>query len=354
MYNKCYLPLVSVIVPYYKASLTIEKCINSITNQTYKNLEILIINDGSKDESTSIIHSLSKNDARIKYLEHSENKGVSAARNTGIDNCTGKLIYFVDADDWLVLDAVSKLIEPFIREGAQLSTAPHFQYITKNRVLKKGYQLTKNNLFSKNDIRLYVLDYLKIPYKYIMFVHCWNKIYIRDIIIKNEIYFDTNLSQLEDTNFNFKYINFIEKICYVHSFTYYHYIEKKSDSASALSGSEENALEKSVKAFEPIFIFLKSFQLNSTKLRSLKGHHFISISIIFLIRMTRRLVKHPNLKNLKFISEWIQSDYFQKNKKFYKMQKNESFIISYFIKFNSSNLLLFSLILRVLYLKFRN
>ena len=102
-----YTLLVSVIIPYYKANDTIKRCINSVINQTYKYLEIIIINDGSKDKIKCLIENLFKNENRIKYIEHSTNKGVSAARNTGIANANGHLIFFVEADDWIEIDAIS-------------------------------------------------------------------------------------------------------------------------------------------------------------------------------------------------------------------------------------------------------
>ena len=349
-----YYLLVSVIIPYYKASKTIKRCLNSVIDQKYKNLEILVINDGSKDKIESLIKHLFRNEKRIKYIEHSKNKGVSTARNTGINNASGELIYFVDADDWLSTDAISKLVEPFFKKKVQLSTAPHYQYINHKKVLKKEYHINQNKLFLKNDTYLYVLDYLKIPYKYIMFVHCWNKIYLKNILIQNQIYFETSLSQLEDTNFNFKYLKVIDAIYYVHSYTYFHYIEKKSDSASGLSGSEEKALEKCVLAFDTIFTFLKSFKMDHLKQRSLRGHHFITISIIFLIRMTRRLIKQPNFKNMNNIRRWINSNYFQENKRFYRVQKKESYLISFAIKHDSSILLILSFVFRVFFLKLKS
>ena len=346
--------LVSVIIPYYNASETIKRCINSVIDQTYNNLEILVINDGSKDKIGSSIKDLFINEKRIRYIKHSKNKGVSAARNTGINSASGPLIYFVDADDWLAIDAISKLVKPFLEKKVQLSTAPHYQYINHKKVLKKEYHINQNKLLLKKDTYLYVLDYLKIPYKYIMFVHCWNKIYLKDILIKNQIYFDTNLSQLEDTNFNFKYLKVIDKIYYVHSFTYFHYIEKKSTSASSLSGSEENALEKCVLAFDPIFSFLKYFKIDRSKQTSLRGHHFITISIIFLIRMTRILIKQPNFKKINNIKNWINSKHFQENKNFYKVQKNESYLISFFIKRDSSVALVLSFVARVFFIKLKS
>ena len=101
---------VSVIVPVYNLFNYISKCISSIVSQTYKDLEIIIINDGSTDNSISEINRLASTDNRIIVIDK-KNEGVSVARNTGIERATGKYIMFVDGDDWIDTDMVQKLID---------------------------------------------------------------------------------------------------------------------------------------------------------------------------------------------------------------------------------------------------
>ena len=100
--------LISVVVPVYNVENYLEKCVSSITNQTYKNLEIILVNDGSKDNSGAICDDLAKNDSRIKVI-HKENGGLSDARNTGINVATGEYIGFVDSDDWIERDMYEQL-----------------------------------------------------------------------------------------------------------------------------------------------------------------------------------------------------------------------------------------------------
>ena len=91
----------SVIIPVYNCELQINRCIESIINQTYKNIEIIIVDDGSKDQSGKLCDQLKENDNRIIVI-HQKNCGVSEARNTGLKVCSGDLITFVDADDYLI------------------------------------------------------------------------------------------------------------------------------------------------------------------------------------------------------------------------------------------------------------
>lgn len=99
--------LISVIIPVYNAESYVEKCVNSVANQTYRNLEIIIVDDGSVDESVKICKSLQAKDGRIK-LFCKENGGVSSARNVGLQHCNGSFFAFVDADDYIGEDFVSK------------------------------------------------------------------------------------------------------------------------------------------------------------------------------------------------------------------------------------------------------
>ena len=104
--------LISIIIPVYNAGKYLNKLLSDVINQTYQNLEIVVINDGSNDESPQILEDFSKKDARIKVISV-KNGGVSKARNIGIDNAHGKLIRFVDADDRVPLNSTEYLVEAF-------------------------------------------------------------------------------------------------------------------------------------------------------------------------------------------------------------------------------------------------
>lgn len=101
-------PLISVIVPIYNVEIYLDKCVNSIVNQTYKNLEILLIDDGSPDNCPNMCEIWKKKDNRINVI-HKENGGLSSARNTGLDNCNGEFVSFIDSDDWVDERFIEKL-----------------------------------------------------------------------------------------------------------------------------------------------------------------------------------------------------------------------------------------------------
>ncbi len=110
---------ISVIVPVYNVSEYLRRCVSSITNQTYQNTEIVLIDDGSTDESGNICDELALSDNRIKVI-HQENKGLSGARNTGLDNSTGSFIFFCDSDDYLKNDALDKMLFKLKQDHADI------------------------------------------------------------------------------------------------------------------------------------------------------------------------------------------------------------------------------------------
>lgn len=131
-------PLVSVIVPIYNVEQYVERCIRSIVNQTYTNLEILLIDDGSPDRCPTICDMWAQKDSRIKVV-HKPNGGLSSARNAGLDICNGDFISFVDSDDWIERDMIQFLLDACIKNGCALAVCGryvHYEKINKLQIDK--------------------------------------------------------------------------------------------------------------------------------------------------------------------------------------------------------------------------
>ena len=116
---------ISVIVPVYNVEQYLERCVDSIINQTYKNLEIILVNDGSTDNSGQLCDELAKKDDRIRVI-HKKNGGLSDARNVGIDEAESELIGFIDSDDYIDEDMYELLINNMKNANADLSMCGHF------------------------------------------------------------------------------------------------------------------------------------------------------------------------------------------------------------------------------------
>ena len=113
--------LVSVIIPVYKVEQYLERCVRSVTSQTYDNLEILLIDDGSPDRCGEMCDSFAAEDRRIRVI-HQKNGGLSAARNTGIDASSGQWLFFIDSDDFIHRDCIGKLLAAAETSGADIAS----------------------------------------------------------------------------------------------------------------------------------------------------------------------------------------------------------------------------------------
>ncbi len=211
-------PLISIIVPVYNVSKYIEECIQSILTQTYRNFEVLLIDDGSTDDSGSICDLYEKKDMRIKVI-HQCNCGVSEARNRGIECAQGVYLAFVDSDDWLEDDYLEQLLshmKPFGMVSCE---------VTKNdgKSIKKG-------CIDKMDREE---AYISICDAYGMGGFVWGKLFDRNLIEQEKISFDKDIAICEDLIFNSYYLskcnfpikNFHRRL--------YHY---RKNNAGALSG----------------------------------------------------------------------------------------------------------------------
>lgn len=143
--------IISIIVPIYNVDQYLDKCINSIINQTYKNIEIILIDDGSTDNSLTICNNYSKQDSRIKVI-HKENGGLSDARNKGIEIAKGEYITFIDSDDYVDLDYVEILYNTITKYEADISISTHrilFPNKTVDKYTFEEYVSTKEEILDK-------------------------------------------------------------------------------------------------------------------------------------------------------------------------------------------------------------
>ncbi len=211
---------VSIIVPVYNCEKSIERCIKSICNQTYDNIEIIIVDDGSKDNSGIICDELAQNDSRIKVI-HQQNSGVSVARNKAIAISTGQYLQFVDSDDWLPDYTTTILAEAAIKTGADLIIGDFYR-VVGNRISTKG-KIKSKKVFSLQEYANYMI---KNPADFYYGV-LWNKLYRRSIIEKYNIRMLENLHWCEDFIFNLEYIKYCH-IFYAVQIPIYYYVRNNN------------------------------------------------------------------------------------------------------------------------------
>lgn len=174
--------LVSVVIPVFNVENYISECIESIISQTYKNTEIILVDDGSTDSSGSICYDYSLKDSRIKVY-HKSNGGLSDARNYGIAKSNGEYVYLIDSDDFLIRnDTIEVLYKNILNNNADISMSRYIEYFVKSdRTLKENYKENykeKTYVFSNKDIIDKSYDYLNYKANFIV---AWNKLYKKSL-----------------------------------------------------------------------------------------------------------------------------------------------------------------------------
>ena len=208
-------PLISVIIPLYNAEKTIEKCVVALLHQSYSNIEIVIVDDGSIDSSAAVVRKLENN--KIKYY-YQENKGVSSARNLGIIKSKGDYITFVDADDFVELDYIEYLLNLLVSNGANISCC-HNDYVDKyGNKLPFDSRIPRTDsviLFSERQLVEELIHWIGIVQGY-----CWGKLIDRDIV---NVFFNTDLYCYEDLEFYIRLVTSNKVIFVLGEKTEYHY-----------------------------------------------------------------------------------------------------------------------------------
>lgn len=204
-------PLVSVIIPVYNAAHTLRRCVDSLFQQDYANIEIILVNDGSKDGSLEVCRVIESIDPRVKVFTQ-ENGGCSAARNTALSHATGDYYCFMDADDTMVRGALKKMLTAIHNNDLLIA---HFNFVMGKTSSKRGLFDQNTTLNDRNFMRLMVKQPGTFYYSAL-----WNKLYRGDIIRDNELTFDGRLTWGEDFAFNMSYYRYVSSVRYLPTAVY--------------------------------------------------------------------------------------------------------------------------------------
>ncbi len=239
---------ISVIVPIYNAEKYLEICLNSIIHQTYKNIEIILINDGSNDNSEKICERYKNNDERIIYIKQ-ENKGVSSARNLGVELSSGEYILFVDADDYLELNMIENLYNNAIEYNCDISICNY--KITDNFIIyqTENVSLKKNKLTKKE----FVINMLSNKYYK---GYLWNKLIKKEVI--QNIRFDVDLHVMEDLIFLLSISSNVHSVYYDDMLILYNYVQNQQSVLHNFSKKHFSG----VKSYEIILDYIDENNLN--------------------------------------------------------------------------------------------
>ena len=166
--------LISVIVPIYKVEAYLDKCVQSIVNQSYRNLEIILVNDGSPDNCGAMCEAWAAKDGRIKVI-HKENGGLSDARNAGLAIATGELISFIDSDDWIEPEFLQTLYDALVAQNAQIAECAIHLVDEEGKILRSRGPAKCESIGKIEALRRLVMEDG-------VYQTVWNKLYRRQVI----------------------------------------------------------------------------------------------------------------------------------------------------------------------------
>ena len=206
---------VSVIVPVYNGEKVLQRCVDSILNQDYKNIEVILIDDGSRDASYEIMQKYALADERVRAV-HQENQGVSATRNHGLELATGDYIQFVDVDDYLPYESI-KLMAREMEENPVQMVIADFYRVANDTISQKG-SIQSGGILTRRE---YAEKMLLSPADFYYGV-LWNKMYQKEIIEKYHIIMDPSISYSEDMIFNLEYLLHVNTVSVLKAPVYYY------------------------------------------------------------------------------------------------------------------------------------
>lgn len=216
--------LVSIVVPVYNAECFLEKCISSLITQTYSTLEIILVDDGSVDNSFGICCEFAAVDPRIAVFHHA-NSGPSVTRNVGIANAHGQYLMFVDADDWLESTAVADLVFTLKKENADLIVGGYERFSDANDQNSSMHQVTQEPMMILDGPKG-IAELFMYPQTSLAGVSVWAKLYRVNLIRTYQIKFYENISYEEDCCFNLQYYRHIKRTAIIGRCVY-HYRQTK-------------------------------------------------------------------------------------------------------------------------------
>lgn len=281
-------PKVSIIIPVFNAEKYLERCLKSVLDQKFTDFEVIIVNDGSQDSSISILSVYLQRDNRIKLINNAKNKGVSVARNMGLEHAEGEFVLFVDADDYLDIDYIDSYFSIGSTNFHNSLVIQGCSWYYKGKARK---YICKRGVYCKE-------NFSEALSEYEMFRHGspYGKLYSTQIIKSYNIQFNSKVTNYEDLLFFLDYIVYVDKLVFIDN-TGYHYNVFDGGLHSKDSGidGEKLLLELYIKKTKPYWTFSKSKVSSYTK--------------ILLIRVLYTMKKYLNETELPHAIKLLINEY---------------------------------------------
>ncbi len=299
---RCLKPAVSVIVPCYKVDKYLKQCLDSIVNQTFENIEIILVNDGSPDNSLQICQAYALKDSRIVVIDQ-DNSGVSVARNRGIEVARGDYILFVDPDDWLDLAAIEKLYQKAVRLNLDVLLFSSYKTNETGLSIESfrnfGFEIPSAGFFNPNEVTFEVYSSLPVP--------PWSYLVLRKLIVEHSITFPVGIS-FEDDIFSRKLFFFSKRVGNLKESLYFYRVRP---------GSAMMTLDRRL----PDLFKIKTMDLDLIlEYKPLFYKRFLKINIDYLCRRFFSLSPDKKSEAIQFFHEFLKRHYLENYQKILTME----------------------------------
>lgn len=287
------MPKVSVIVPVYNVEGYIEKCLDTLVNQTLSDIEIIVVNDGTKDNSMTIVEKFQKKYPNKIICLEKENGGLSDARNYGIPYAKGEYIAFLDSDDYVEKDMYLTMYEIAKKENSDLVECLfYWEYPNKKKISKRDNFIGKQEMLQK------------------LRVEAWNKLIKREIIEKAKVRFPKGY-QYEDVEFTYKLVPYINKVSFVEK-PMVHYVQREN----SISNSQNERTKEIFDVLEHVIDYYKDNGIYEEYKEELEYIYCKTLFCRSLLRITK--IKDKNVKEKLLKQTWNLV-----NEKFPNWKKNK-------------------------------
>jgi glycosyltransferase involved in cell wall biosynthesis len=334
---------ISIVIPVYNAANYLEACLNSVLLQSFTDFEIVVIDDGSTDESLSILKGYASSDSRIKLLQQ-ENSGPSVARNRGLATATGDLIFFLDADDTIEKESLSRLMEDFVATDADLVIGA-FRKFSPDGSPIEGFVPLKSRLLGREDVVALAKSYLNEPNRYLHFAYSWGRLFKRSIINDHELCFDENLRSFEDVKFNFHYLKYCKSV-FVSECNVYRFLVRDDHSSMTFSiGDDPEGLLGYNHAIGSIASYITDTNPDEN-ISCEVATAYVSLSVIQIIRICVNTDSSNYRKIHKSLTQVVHNDQIISSLKIYRAKKGQSRLIPILMKYQLVYLLMLACTIR--------
>lgn len=268
-------PLVSIIIPIYNSEVFLDKCIQSVINQSYKNIEIILVNDGSTDFSGEICNNYSSIDNRIRTI-HKNNGGLVSSRKTGIKASTGKYILYIDGDDWIELNLIENYINQVLKHKADIVISSHIINLEdREDILMNSLPPGIYNKDKLNSIIYPKMLYTGKFSQFGIFSYSWGKLYKREILLKNQLSVDEGITIGEDSLCLYPTL-LDANILVILEQPGYHYRQRVDSLTKTLRKIDISKMQKVYDDLKNIFLDKKVLDIMLSQLQ----HYLLSLLII--------------------------------------------------------------------------